>query len=365
MVKTVSKNIVAEYLPFLEYIPQSLIIKDGAPYFIEFEYPTDEEIILDGENIKDVFKERIDPYGDHSTLISQRRSLRPQPDLADDTYKISDSCLFDDKSRIASPQEEYKDLGVFSAPNPFAFNPGFHDLIITEDHVETIDQIKESHIYGIISALKIRAQKMKTDHDIDQLDMGINFGTDKLKYPSGASQPHLHAQIGAVFKNGFMPIQDKVQYINDQFKGLSIDYEELYIQALKSSALIASENNSFYAITPFAPRFKDEINIISKNKNIPNIISTTEKDIKDLSEIIYKSIKALENLSVPDKDGREVNVGIKSFNIDFLGLRFERIEGRMIIYILPRQTEIAYSELLGRFVIDRSPEETARYIKYE
>ena len=364
MIKSITKNVASEYLPFLEYIPQSLIIKDGAPYFIEFEYPTDEKVILNGENIKDVFKERIDPYGDHSTLISQRRSLRPQPDLKDDAYQRSDNCLFDDKSKVASPQEEYKDLGVFSAPNPFAFNPGFHDLIITQDHIETIDQIKESHIYGIVSALQIRAQKMKTDHDIDQLDMGVNFGTDKLKYSSGASQPHLHAQIGAVFKNGFMPIQDKVQYINDQFRGLSIDYEELYIQALKSSSLIAWENNSFYAFAPFAPRFKDEINIISKNKNIPNIISASEEQIKDLSEIIYKSIKALENLSVEDKDGNLANVGIKSFNIDFLGLRFGRDEGRMLVSILPRQTEIAYSELLSRFVIDRSPEETVKHISY-
>jgi len=365
MIKSISKNVASEYLPFIEYIPQSLIIKDGAPYFVEFEYPTDEKVILNGENIKDIFKERIDPYGDHSTLISQRRSLRPQPDLKDDVYQRSDNCLFDDKSKIASPQEEYKDLGVFSAPNPFAFNPGFHDLIITQDHIETIDQIKENHIYGIVSALKIRAQKMKTDHDIDQLDMGVNFGTDKLKYSSGASQPHLHAQIGAVFKNGFMPIQDKVQYINDQFRGLSIDYEELYIQALKSSSLIAWENNSFYAFAPFAPRFKDEINIISKNKDIPNIISASEEQIKDLSEIIYKSIKALENLSVEDQNGNLVNVGIKSFNIDFLGLRFGRDEGRMLVSIIPRQTDIAYSELLSRFVIDRSPEETVKHINYE
>ena len=243
--------------------------------------------------------------------------IDPSPSIAFSSMIID---LYPNFFTISKIFSVYTDLGVFSAPNPFAFNPGFHDLIITQEHIETIDQIKESHIYGIISALKIKAIKMKTDHDIDQLDMGINFGTDKLKYSSGASQPHLHAQIGAVFKNGFMPIQDKIQYINDQFKGLSIDYEELYIEALKLSSLISWENDSFYAFAPFAPRFKDEINIISKNKDIPNIISTTEKNIKDLSEIIYKTLKALENLSIENKDGNLVNVGIKSFNIDFLAL---------------------------------------------
>ena len=365
MIKAVKSNTIIEYLPVLDYVPQSLIIKEETPYFIEFEYQTDEEVMLDGNQIKDTFKERVDPYGDHATLISQKRSLRPQPDLKKEIYERSNSCLFDDHSKIATPQEEYRNLGVFSAPNPFAFNPGFHDLIITNEHIETIDEIKEEHIFGIVSALKIKAIEIKEHSSANQLDMGINFGTDRLKFSSGASQPHLHAQIGAVFENGFMPIQDKIQYINNQFKSLAIDYEELYLEALRTSALVAWENESFMAFAPFAPRFKDEINIISKTKDIPNILSTTDAQIEDLAEIIYKSIKALENLAIKNKEGKLINSGIKSFNLDFLGLRFDKDTGRMLITIIPRQSDIAYSELMGRFVIDRTPEETVKHLKYE
>ncbi len=343
---------------------QSLNIDDiNNPYFIELEYKNEEKVILDGKEIVDLFKERIDPYKNHSTLISKRRNLRPQPDIKDTEYIKVQSCLFDNLDEVAKPTIKYEEYGTYIAPNPFAFNPGFHSIVFTKDHIETIDQIEEKHIEGIFNVLQIKALEISKYPNINQLDMGMNFGTNKLKYTSGASQPHLHAQIGAVYNTGFMPQQDNIQNINDYYKNKGIDYEGLYLSAIKSSDLLIIENENFMAYTPFSPRFKDEVHIISKNMNIPNILSLDQNKLEDLSKLIYSILKGYQEMRVRSESGILTNVDIKSFNIEILGLRFDRLEGRMLINIIPRQTDIAYSELMGRFVIDREPENTANILR--
>ena len=35
MIKTIDKNLQTNYIPFLNYIPQSLVIENKIPYFLE------------------------------------------------------------------------------------------------------------------------------------------------------------------------------------------------------------------------------------------------------------------------------------------------------------------------------------------
>jgi galactose-1-phosphate uridylyltransferase len=363
MIKTIDKNLQTNYIPFLNYIPQSLVIENKIPYFLEFEYKTEERVELQDTVISDTFKERVDPYAGHSTLISKRRSLRPQPDLEKGEYEKSQSCLFDDLEKVAHPYREFSEIKTLIAPNPFAFNPGFHDIVFTKDHIEMIEEIEEAHIYGILKTLRMRAQEIKKNKGIDQLDMGMNFGTSKLKYSSGASQPHLHAQIGAVYKNGFMPTSDRISYVNKKFLEIGIDYEELYMEASEKSELFILKNDDFILFAPFSPRFKDEIHIISKDRNIPNITVLTDSQLNSLSQLLFKAIKGLRELKFENEKGELTDAGIDSFNIEFLGLRFQEESGRMLIQIIPRESEIAYSELLERFIIDRTPEVTSKYLR--
>ena len=338
----------------LSYIPKSLIL-DNPPYFIDSKINTKEDIFLDNKKITDVITERISPFGTHSTLISLTRSNRPQMTLNVNKISRQESCLFDNLDKVAKPQKQLK--GVYIAPNPFSFNPGYHDLIITNDHIEVIKDISKDHIENLITTLFNRAKDLSIDKDVTNVNMGINFGTEKEKYPSGASQPHLHAQIGAIFKNGFLPLFSMRRIIEEHFSEQDIDYTGEYIKAIKSSKLAIKESDNFILFAPFAPRFKDEVHILPKDINIPNLISIKPSQITELVSMLYNVINTFKG-----ENGSKLY--IPSFNITFEGDEFKASnKTRMMVSIIPRQSEIAYSELNSRFVIDRFPEDTASYIK--
>ncbi|MHB8443287.1 MAG: hypothetical protein ACYDAS_02885 [Patescibacteria group bacterium] len=344
---------------------QSLVI-ETPPYFIEFVKKTEEDVTLKGSVVSDQVVERIDPFFNHSTLISYSRSKRPQPDMKISEDNKEDYCLFDHLDDVAHPIIEYDEWGVYQAPNPFAFNPGFHDLIVSKDHIDTISNIERKHVFGIISALSKRAKEITLKNNVNQVAAGINFGTDKEKYPAGASQPHLHAQIGAVYKESFFPLYDKYEDIINKFHKKGIDYINLYNQALRSSDLVIHETDNFIVFAPFSPRFKDEIHIQAKNRDIGNLSSLNEDSIEELSNILYKVLRALSLMQFKNKDGNDINAGIRSVNVDFLGKRTDsETNVGMYIMIMPRQSDLAYSELMGRFVIDRFPEDTKKAIENE
>ena len=335
----------------LPCIPQSLIL-DNPPYFKDLKINTRENIILNNQEIKDTITERISPFGTHSTLISLKRSQRPQPTLKDDGTKQK-SCLFDNLDEVAKPQRKIGN--VYIAPNPFAFNPGFHDLIITNEHIENIEDIEKDHIRDIINVMFQRAKELSEEKNVININMGINFGTDKLKFSAGASQPHLHSQIGAIFNGGFSPYFALRKKIEESFK--NIDYTGEYIKAIKSSCLDIKIGKYFILFAPFAPRFKDEIHILPLNFDIPNLISVTQNQINELISFIYLTINSF-------KGENNSKLYIPSFNIIFEGANFnEKDNTRIMISIIPRQSEIAYSELSSRFVIDKFPEDTAKDIK--
>ena len=182
--------------------------------------------------------------------------------------------------------------------------------------------------------------------------MGINFGTDKEQFSAGASQPHLHAQIGAIFQNGFMPSFSLRKAIEQSFEKENIDYTGEYIKAIKSSNLDIIESKNFILFAPFAPRFKDEVHILPKELNIPTLISPTKDQINELVSLIYKILDSF----------KEIN--ISSFNMIFEGEYLDKKSNtRMMISIIPRQSDIAYSELNSRFVIDRFPEITSSILR--
>ncbi len=344
---------------------QSLVV-ETPPYFIEFVKKTEEEVTLKGNVVSDQVVERIDPFLSHSTLISYSRSKRPQPDIKDSEDTKEGYCLFDNLDDVAHPIVEYNEWGVYQAPNPFAFNPGFHDLIVLKDHIDTISNIQRKHMFGIISALSKRAKEITLKDGINQVAAGINFGTDKEKYSAGASQPHLHAQIGAVYKDSYFPLYDKYEDVINQFYKKGIGYIDLYNQALRSSNLVIYETDNFIVFTPFSPRFKDEIQIQAKNRELGNLSSLDEDSIEELSNILYKVLRALSLMKFKNKDGEDVNAGVRSFNVDFLGKRTDsKTNSGMYIMVMPRQSDLAYSELMGRFVIDRFPEDTKKAIENE
>ena len=368
MIKTVNlNNTKISYLPTTQFIPQILITEDP-PYFIELEVSTKEEVRLQDKKITDQIVERISPFGGHSTLISKNRSLRPQPDEQETKTDNTDiqNCLFDNIDKVAKPVIEYPEYGVYQAPNPFAFNTGYHEIIFTKEHVERLDQIQYKHILGILSVMVKRAQYMTGIKGINQISAGVNLGTAKMKYSAGASQPHLHAQIGAVYKLGYLPDSDRIENVCAEFEKMGIDYMGKYIEAVRTAKLNVFETKNFIVFAPFAPRFKDEIHIVSKTTKFSNLTMINSEQIQEISNSIIKIFTAYINMKFPNKDGNMVNAGIDSLNIEFLGNRVDsKSQGRLLIKIMPRQSDLAYSELLGRFVIDRYPETTAEAIRNE
>ena len=368
MIKTVNlNNTKISYLPTTQFIPQSLITEDK-PYFIELEVSTKEDVRLQDKKITDQIVERISPFGGHSTLISKNRSQRPQPDeqnIKADNTDIQ-NCLFDNIDKVAKPIVEYPEYEVYQAPNPFAFNTGYHEIIFTKEHVEKLDQIQYKHIFGIFSVMVKRAQYLSGIAGINQVSAGLNLGTAKMKYSAGASQPHLHAQIGAVYQAGYLPDSDRIENVCSEFEKVGIDYMQKYFEAVITAKLDIFESKNFFVFAPFAPRFKDEIHIVSKTTEFSNLTMVNSEQIQEISDLIIKVFKAYTKMRFPNKEGNMVNVGIDSLNIEFLGNRFDsKSKGRLFIKIMPRQSDLAYSELLGRFVIDRYPETTAEAIRNE
>ena len=311
--------------------------------FIDFKAEINDSIV------NQLITERRDVFNMYSTLFALNRTKRPFPDKKETVKERTIDCLFDDFSRVAKPLVEFPGWDVYSVPNPFAFNTGDHEVVFVKDHIEFIEDIRENHIKSLLFALANRAEFIISHENTNSLSCGINFGTDKMKFSAGASQPHLHAQIGAIYKVGFLPDADNLY---KHIRNLSIDpidFVEEYLNVLKEKNLLLTESDYLFSYCPFAPRFKDEVHLITK---VPMKVRNYHGDIlESLSHVLYEVIRKYSAM------------GIESFNVEFLQDREEDERSFSVIKLSPRQSQLAYSEISGRFVVDRFPEETARIMR--
>ena len=111
----------------------------------------------------------------------------------------------------------------------------------------------------------------------------------------GCSNPHPHGQIWA---SKFIPNEIKKEndqqkkYLQDNNSILLLDYQKEEMQKRKRIVL---ENNNWLIVVPFWATWPYETLILPKNHH-PQFIGISEKEKKDLAEIIKKLLVAYDKL---------------------------------------------------------------------
>ena len=328
--------------------------------------PKGEKIILGGVE-QDVLPviHRTDPLGrEVTTVISEYRSKRPQPQVP--TMKEQkEKCKFCDPDEVAGPQV-MNDL-AFAGRNLFAFLD-FHEVLIHARHIEFMKDIKRADIEDVGELLNSRIRSIVGQETFKRIIAGWNFGGANKPLSSGASIEHMHMQLGFVANPMLVQPDPTADTAYAYLTELGVDLFDSYYTALKRAKLVIWENKDFVLYAPFAPKFKDQVEIFSRDPAISGFIDSTPGVRSSLYDAMFLAIRGLKELKVPKEPKDEsvlVNAGIESFNLNFFqrDLSDNRPGQRFWLELDPRQTLIAFAEIRGLYVVDRKPEDTARFMR--
>jgi len=305
-----------------------------------------------------------------------------------------DSCDFCSRSKWGPgsfPRNAYESQTVGIKPNIYGFMPVRHYNLITEDWVHEIteDGFNRQIFDDImkITFLKLKElhggndhryisnenaddvyteQKFNTDL-VDGMIWGINFGVERVvgsglkgvrPHPSFASFQHFHAQWGVLPRGSYYE-GDAISEICQTWKGIrtdwatkGIDFFGKYIEALQGTdpSLVIWKDKcdkpEALLVAPPSQRVVDELQLICPS--VSNILDTDEAIRKAISQGMYYAFKILNAM------------GVNTLNVVAYGERFSRQSTGMRLFfrIMPRGG-IAFSELQGRWVVNKFPGKTA------
>lgn len=349
---------------------RSLVLDQGTGLasLVEFtREPRGERMILSGkeEPVQPIIH-RTDPLGrDVTTVISLFRSQRPQPKVPPMREQGSKECVFCDLDKVAGPLV-IADL-AYSGKNRFAFLD-YHEVIPHARHIEFMKDIRRSDVEDVTEVLHSRIMSILGQEGFNRIIAGWNFGGGAKPWSSGASIEHLHMQLGFIVDPLLIQPDPTAETVAAYRSELGADLFDNYYTALKRAKLVIWEDKNFVVYTPFAPKFKDQVEIFSKDPQISGLIDTTPSTRASLYDAMFLTVRGLKELRVPVTPGNEsatVNAGIESFNANFFqrDRNDERPGQRMWVEFEPRQSQIAFAEIRQMFVVDRKPEDTARFMR--
>jgi galactose-1-phosphate uridylyltransferase len=371
---------------------------EGHPAFVEWDMPSLGETQHEGLFFHQpvVQRDSIDRIGT-VTLVSGRREKRPQAKLRqpDDFISAGFRCDFCDQKKVAGPQTEYGEMSpeewlnqgpfiagylnpleyhdslkVFSGTNLFAVMQ-YHKVVLPDRHPRS-HSILDLSPAMLIALYHGTHATMRTilenfpDQGIDQVIAGHNFGTSENPFPSGATIKHPHTQVGAI--NTYIPhISNALGRRVRRYNARGIDFLEGYLTALRQAGLVFYEDRHVAMYVPFAPLFKDEIQVMAKRREAGNPLMLTPQEEGHINFSIALSILGLARFKAPGADGRFVSTGVKSFNTFYMGRRTTEKEGneglRMLWTITPRQAHLGLAELQGHYIVSRNPKESAQLMQ--
>jgi len=252
---------------------------------------------------------------------------------------------------------------AISIHNDFPFAPLMHKVLILQQRKHDISQITADEItcfYELLHKCAIEASKDFSDR-IDGFTYGMNYGLPRIHkgrqvIAAGASQPHLHSQVGALTRTSFNA-GDRVGLMCMAYgQQYGRDYLADYLEALRTADLVIDEDDNAVLYVPIAQRFNYEVQIMVKDPKVGNILDT--------SPAVRRSLGRMEHLSYMMYQHREIN--IESFNTVLYATRFSfknTVGQRMILSIYPRTTIMALSELAHRSVVDSLPWQVSAVLK--
>lgn len=289
------------------------------------------------------------------------------------------------------PKDKYDSETVGIKPNIYGFIPVRHYNLITEDWVHEISDegfnrqifedimkitflklqelrsgIDKRYISNSNAEDEYKEQKINPDM-VDGVIWGINFGVERVvgsglkgarPHPSFASFQHFHAQFGVLPRHSYYE-GDAISEICQTWKNVKtawapegIDFFGKYIEALQGtdpSLVIWKDNDTSpnaLLVAPPSQRVVNELQLICPS--VSNILDTNEAIRKAISQGMYYAFKILNAM------------GVNTLNVVAYGERFSKQSSGMRLFfrIMPRGG-IAFSELQGRWVVDKFPSSTA------
>jgi LmbE family N-acetylglucosaminyl deacetylase len=296
---------------------------------------------------------QLDSIPDPPRVNNLKKKLLLNPDVPEDI--LFRNCIFCN----VKPGQIVDSLGitggVISIHNDYPFAPQIHKVFILQQRKHDISQITAEEIFFFYELMhKVALDSIHLFGDaLDGFTYGMNYGLPRIHkgrqvIAAGASQPHLHSQVGALTRASYNAA-DRIGCICRAYKAANNrDYLADYLEALRNANLIIAEDDHAVLFVPVAQRFNYELQIMAKNPAIDNI--------RDTTPVVRKSLGYFEHLAYMIYQHGDIN--IQSFNTVMHATRFSSSNDygqRLILSVYPRTTIMALSELAYRNVVDMLP----------
>ncbi|MDP2908393.1 MAG: hypothetical protein Q8N77_01165 [Nanoarchaeota archaeon] len=304
---------------------------------------------------------RLDPlfgkYSPHSASISEERAKRPENIKHVRKETKQEGCIFCEPKIYEvtpSPRIDHSREGMYtpkgkpilSVPNLYPFSPDHYVTVFADHKPDIIDLLKEDLVNYIETAFyfanKFRAEKAEGMWDF------INWGAS-----AGASQPHPHAQRGTLEKQLNSMITLEQVSLAKRAKDISKDPFEIYMSKVRESPYFIFENDFLFICAPFAPKFADQVDIISK-KGFNTLLDTSWDYRRGLAESMIGVFHALGNKR-----------GVDDFNLTLHQNFFEVKDFyRLHWHVYPRnKSNLGGMELNNSYVVGVFPQVTAKALR--
>jgi UDPglucose--hexose-1-phosphate uridylyltransferase len=228
---------------------------------------------------------------------------------------------------------------------------GAHEVIIeTPDHRTTMANLPASQIESVLWAYRDRILDLKKDTRLKYMLIFKNFGD-----AAGASLEHTHSQLIAL---PVVPkrVQEEVIGSRDYY-----GYKERCVfcdmirQEASSGVRLVAENERFFALCPFAPRFPFELWIVPKEHQ-SSFEESSRSDYQHLATLLKDMLGRLEAVL----DHPAYNYIIHTSPVpdgvnDYYHWHLE---------IMPKLTKLAGFEWgTGFYINPTPPEEAAKFLR--
>ncbi len=237
---------------------------------------------------------------------------------------------------------------------------GAHEVLIdSPSHESDLGELTKEEIENWLRSMIIRIDDLSGDKRLIHLSIFKNYGQN-----AGATQDHPHTQILALPimpHNELIFLQRNMKYYRRHGRGLMRDMVE---NEKNSKKRVLKEIGNFISYCPYASAYPFEV-IIAPLTNIANLNGCTRQEISDLSLLIKKVFRMLNN-----------QLGTFDYNLYFnlspLNTNFENeeymsaIEKNYSFYlrITPRIYRLGGFELATGMAINSvAPEECAKLLR--
>jgi len=309
---------------------------------------------IDNPNILGWLYQQLDAISDRRRVENLKKKILLNPAVPQNILKSK--CIFCNVTQRQVIDSLGRHNSAVSIYNDYPFAPLMHKVLLLQEPKHDISEITAEEVRSFYELLFTKITPAAYEQFGDELDgftYGMNYGLPRIHkgrqvIASGASQPHLHSQVGALGRSSFNAA-DRLGRICRAYRDRwRRDYLADYLVALKAANLVLDEDDNAVLYVPIAQRFNYEVQIMVKNPVVGNIRDTTPE--------IRRSIGSLEHRVYMMYQHQELQ--IESFNTVMYATRFSAHNDygqRLVISINPRTTIIALSELANRNVVDAYP----------